>query len=102
MMAALEPPISTPQNCASRCAGVQNVSRPIERCHERSQCIPIAADAAPITAHQIYQGTVFIGSDNCVSLNTSDFWYVWIQEGTWRSCALFSFCQPWQACYPLA
>ena len=39
------------------CAGVQNVSRPIERCHEMSQCTPIMAHVTAATAHQTYQGT---------------------------------------------
>src|SRR5579883_1064268 len=40
------------------CAGVQNVSRPMERCQEISQWPPIMAEVTARTAHQIYQGTV--------------------------------------------
>jgi len=33
-----------------RCAGVQNVSRPIDMCHEMSQYTPIITHAAANTA----------------------------------------------------
>src|SRR5207248_9954575 len=38
-------------------AGVQNVSRPIERCHEMSQTTPTFALVAAISAAATYQGT---------------------------------------------
>src|SRR5438445_794099 len=38
-------------------AGVQNVSRPIERCHEMSQMTPTFALVAAITAAATYHGT---------------------------------------------
>jgi len=38
------------------CAGVQNVSRPMELCHEMSQCAPMVADVTASVAHQMYQG----------------------------------------------
>src|ERR1051325_8098097 len=38
-------------------AGVQNVSRPIERCHEMSQMTPTFALVAAISAATTYQGT---------------------------------------------
>src|ERR1043166_7477613 len=38
-------------------AGVQNVSRPIERCHEMSQMTPTFALVAAISAAATYQGT---------------------------------------------
>ena len=38
------------------CAGVQNVSRPIERCQAISQCVPTIAEVTAATAHQTYQG----------------------------------------------
>ena len=38
-------------------AGVQNVSRPMERCQEMSHWPPIMAEVTPKTAHQTYQGT---------------------------------------------
>ena len=40
------------------CAGVQNVSRPIERCQEMSQCTPTMANVTAATEHQTYQGAV--------------------------------------------
>src|SRR5262252_5966070 len=53
-------PARTPQKWMARCAGVQNVSRPIERCQEISQCTPIMADVTAATAHQMGQGTVAV------------------------------------------
>ena len=47
------------------CAGVQNVSRPIERCHEISQWPPIMAEVTARTEHQIYQG-IPCGEDEAV------------------------------------
>ena len=38
-------------------AGVQKVSRPIERCHEISQWIPVIAQVTAATEHQTYHGT---------------------------------------------
>src|SRR4029077_1761865 len=38
-------------------AGVQNVSRPIERCHEMSQMTPTFALVAAISAAATYHGT---------------------------------------------
>lgn len=38
------------------CAGVQKVSRPIERCQETSQCAPIETDVTASTAHHRYHG----------------------------------------------
>jgi hypothetical protein len=40
-------------------AGVQNVSRPIDMCHEISQFAPIVAEVTASTAHHIYQGIAF-------------------------------------------
>ena len=37
-------------------AGVQNVSRPMERCHEMSQCVPTMAEVTARTEHHTYQG----------------------------------------------
>ena len=37
-------------------AGVQNVSRPMERCHDMSQCVPTMAEVTATTAHHTYQG----------------------------------------------
>ena len=39
-------------------AGVQNVSRPMERCQEISHWPPIMAEVTAKTAHQTYQGTL--------------------------------------------
>ncbi len=39
------------------CAGVQNVSRPIERCQEISHWPPIIAELTARTEHHTYQGT---------------------------------------------
>ena len=39
------------------CAGVQNVSRPIDMCHEISQGPPIIPLTTPVTMHQIVHGT---------------------------------------------
>lgn len=38
------------------CAGVQNVSRPIERCQETSQCAPIVLDVTARATPHRYQG----------------------------------------------
>src|ERR1700747_3063120 len=38
------------------CAGVQNVSRPIDMCQEMSQIPPTIPDAIPATMHQIVHG----------------------------------------------
>ena len=48
---------SNPPPWISMCAGVQNVSRPIDRCHEISQCTPTMEDVLASTAHHTYQGT---------------------------------------------
>jgi len=39
------------------CAGVQNVSRPIDMCHEMSHGPPIVPHTTPATMHQIVHGT---------------------------------------------
>src|SRR6516225_6830301 len=38
------------------CAGVQNVSRPTDMCHEMSQWPPMTPEEIPATMHQIVQG----------------------------------------------
>jgi hypothetical protein len=38
------------------CAGVQKVSRPIDRCQETSHAPPIEEDVMAMTPIQIYQG----------------------------------------------
>src|ERR1700675_3798836 len=52
MMAAI-----TPQAWIARCAGVQKVSRPIERCQETSHAPPILAEVTAIAPNHRYQGT---------------------------------------------
>ncbi len=37
---APDPPAMIPPAWIARCAGVQNVSRPIDMCHEMSQYVP--------------------------------------------------------------
>jgi len=49
-------PASTPHAYIAMCAGVQKVSRPIDRCQETSQAPPIEEDVMAITPVQIYQG----------------------------------------------
>src|SRR5579859_3807303 len=49
-------PASTPHSWISRCAGVQNVSRPTLLCHEMSHTPPMALDVMATTQHQTYQG----------------------------------------------
>src|SRR5690349_4740610 len=49
-------PASTPHNWISKCAGVQNVSRPMLLCHEMSQTPPMALDVMAATQHHTYQG----------------------------------------------
>jgi hypothetical protein len=39
-------------------AGVQKVSRPMERCQETSQCAPMVTEVTASAAHQRYQGMV--------------------------------------------
>src|SRR6266436_2808971 len=39
------------------CAGVQNVSRPMDMCHEMSQCPPMRLEVIPAIMHQIGHGT---------------------------------------------
>src|SRR5215831_13364905 len=39
------------------CGGVQNVSRPIDRCHAMSQCAPRHAEVTPMTDIQICHDT---------------------------------------------
>ncbi len=43
------------------CAGVQNVSRPMERCQEISQCVPTIAEVTARTAHHTYHGIARTG-----------------------------------------
>ncbi len=48
---------STPQAWIIRCAGVQKLSRPIERCQETSHAPPMVAQVTAIAPVQMYQGT---------------------------------------------
>src|SRR5712664_3812849 len=51
MMAAM-----TPQAWMARCAGVQKVSRPMERCQETSHAPPIKAEVTARAPNHRYQG----------------------------------------------
>ncbi len=53
MMAA-----TTPQAWIAMCAGVQKVSRPIDRCQETSQAPPMEDEVMASTPAQMYQGMV--------------------------------------------
>src|SRR5690242_2980868 len=55
---AHEIPARIPQNWMQRWAGVQKVSRPMERCQEMSQCTPAMAQVTAATEHHTYQGVV--------------------------------------------
>src|SRR5277367_4130901 len=57
MMAAI-----TPQACIARCAGVQKVSRPMDRCHATSHAPPMEAEVTAKAPNQIYQGTEAVSS----------------------------------------
>src|SRR5258707_15181394 len=48
---------NTPQAWMARCAGVQKVSRPIERCQETSHAPPIEAEVTASAPNHRYQGT---------------------------------------------
>jgi hypothetical protein len=48
---------STPHAWIAMCAGVQNVSRPIDRCQETSHAPPIDDDVTANAPIQMYQGT---------------------------------------------
>jgi hypothetical protein len=46
-----------PHNWMTMWAGVQNVSRPMERCQEMSQWTPTMEHVTAAAAHQTYHGT---------------------------------------------
>src|SRR5260370_28506096 len=51
----------TPQAWIARCAGVQKVSRPMERCQETSHAPPMEAEVTARAPNHRYQGTrVFV------------------------------------------
>src|SRR5580704_7175806 len=52
-----EMPARTPHKWMTIWAGVQKVSRPIERCHEMSQWIPTMEHVTAAAAHHTYHGT---------------------------------------------
>src|SRR5262252_7309390 len=54
-MAAAKPPNTAP-NWINKCAGVQNVSRPIVMCQEMSQYNPVVIESDASTEVQAYQG----------------------------------------------
>ena len=43
------------------CAGVQKLSRPMERCQETSQCAPIVTEVTARAAHQRFFGGALVG-----------------------------------------
>src|ERR1700682_3383692 len=47
------------------CAGVQKLSRPMERCHETSQCAPIATEVTARVTHHRYQGMRRVCANTC-------------------------------------
>src|ERR1700733_12538994 len=47
----------TPQAWIARCAGVQKVSRPMERCQETSHAPPMEAEVTASAPNHMYQGT---------------------------------------------
>src|SRR5437763_8673032 len=49
-------PAMTPQSWIAMWAGVQNESRPMERCQAISQCTPITDEVTPRRESQMYQG----------------------------------------------
>src|ERR1700733_6125346 len=49
---------TTPQAWIAMCAGVQKVSRPMDRCQETSQAPPMAEEVIASTPAQMYQGMV--------------------------------------------
>src|ERR1700733_3110443 len=49
-------------------AGVQKVSRPMERCQETSHAPPIEAEGTASAPHQAYQGTVAACVVTCPSV----------------------------------
>lgn len=65
------------------CAGVQNVSRPIERCHEMSQWMPTMDEVLASTAHQMYQGTAATADDGKVEATGER------DRGSDAACAIF-------------
>src|SRR5215469_8303061 len=47
----------TPQAWIAMCAGVQKVSRPMERCQDTSHAPPMEAEVTASAPHHRYQGT---------------------------------------------
>ena len=77
----LSPAISPPA-WISRCAGVQNVSRPIDMCHEMSQYTPTITHAAANTAVYACQRDDGRRRDSC-----------WRRERlTWLECDCHGVC----------
>ena len=69
----------------ARCAGVQNVSRPMERCHETSQWAPIETDVTANAEHHRYHGIcpVFSAAGEIGRANVAigDLRYVCLEYG---------------------
>src|SRR5260370_42020082 len=73
----------TPQAWIARCAGVQKVSRPIERCQETSHAPPILAEVTARAPNHTYQGTRGLSDETCANwrvesgvldIKASQFW----------------------------
>ena len=48
------------------CAGVQKLSRPMERCQETSQAPPMEDEVTARAPHHMYQGTLEVFEATCV------------------------------------
>src|SRR5215469_16120577 len=62
---ALEIPATTAPKWIARCAGVQKVSRPIDKCQEMSQNSPPVVAVAAMAEHHTYQAVVCAFSSVC-------------------------------------
>ena len=56
----------TPQAWIAMCAGVQKVSRPMERCQETSHAPPIEAEVTASAPNHTYQGALVVSFETCV------------------------------------
>ena len=63
----------TPQAWIARCAGVQKVSRPIERCQETSHAPPMEAEVTASAPNHRYQGTLASPDTTCATR--------WVESG---------------------
>src|ERR1700730_10304742 len=63
----------TPQAWIARCAGVQKVSRPMERCQGTSHAPPILAEVTASAPNHRYQGTRGPSEETCATR--------WVESG---------------------